>query len=136
MVSKNLSLSVKKISLLGGPERFGLEKNVSISVFINILGPLLSEQNMTFRFGCQLGENFKVVFKGIYNRQCTYVWFIEENEVMSLIVKHKPVDMNWNRNNNLSTLAGSTKEVECENDHVSDFWTFLIDICHSEFSWR
>ena len=53
---------------------------------------------------------------------------------MSLIVKHKPVDMNWNRNNNLSTLAGSTKEVECENDHVSDFWIFLIDICHCEFS--
>ena len=57
LVSKNLSRSVKQISLLGGPERFGLErfgfeKNVSISVSTMFLGPVLSEQNMSFRFGC------------------------------------------------------------------------------------
>ena len=35
---------------------------------------------------------------------------------MSLIVKHKPVDMNWNRNNNLSTLTSSVNENGWENN--------------------
>ena len=62
---KNFSLSVKKISLLGGPERFGLErfgleKNVSISVFIKFWS---REQNMSFRFGWHLEKILKLFLR-------------------------------------------------------------------------
>ena len=51
LVSKDLILCVKKVSPSVGPESFGLVKNVQISLFIKFLVPLLSEQNMSFRFG-------------------------------------------------------------------------------------
>ena len=56
LISKYLSLCVTLI----GPEKFGLEKNVSISVFIKFWS---REQNMSFRFGWHLEKILKLFLR-------------------------------------------------------------------------